>query len=354
MLFSISWLWLSFTFSLKLVKFGVDYQDIGIIGVSLSLPFIPVSYLYRKSRMKHINFALKFPFAFLFAVSTAFFILNIQLELYIILLASSGIAQSFWWISSEIETGFMPTGGSAEKYAAAWAIPSGVFPIFAGIVIQFLGFDPVYVIVMISSIVGFIIQPVDFKERKGKREGTLDYVKLVPMILMGIAIGYTSFVLTPLMKNSGFSYIEIGILIGIFGIAFSFGSIISHYSRKLSTDQFAWITSIFSASYLLLLLNFSFMSIALALLMAGMGGSMGFSKILSYIGESESPRNGVYYYETLFAIGFVTGSFGGDTLLSLFNYKYSLLLFLPSLAFSIFYFRRLALSGPKPAFSNVE
>ncbi len=353
-LFSMSWLWLSFTYSLRLAFLGVSYEDIGIIGISTSLPFILISFLFRKSRKSHINFALKFPFAVLAVISAIFLIFDLNLYVYILLIAISGLFQSMWWIAAEIETGLMSGDGRAEKYSAAWAIPSGLFPIFSGTIIQYGGYRFIYLIVAISSILGFLIAPVEMNERKILKEGTLDYLKLIPMILVGIAMGYTSFVLTPLLKNSGYSYFSIGLLLGAFGISFSIGSIISTYSKNISTGQFAWISSIFAASYLILLINFSFESIALALFLAGLGGSMGFSKILSYIGETESPRDGVFYYESFFSIGFVTGSFSGGFLLGFYGYKISLLLFIPSLIFALLTYKKLGRSNSPPILRNEE
>ena len=353
-LFSMSWLWLSFTYSLRLAFLGVSYEDIGIIGISTSLPFILVSFLYRKSRRAHINFALKFPFAVLAVISAILLLIDLNLYVYIFLIATSGLFQSMWWIAAEIETGLMSGDGKAEKYSAAWAIPSGLFPIFSGTIIQYGGYRSIYFVVVISSIIGFLIQPVEPNERKRLKEGSLDYLMLMPMLLVGLAMGYTAFVLTPLLKNSGYSYFNIGLLLGIFGISFSLGSIISNYSKKISTGQFAWFSSIFVTSYLLLIINFSFYSISLTLFLAGLGGSMGFSKVLSYIGETESPRDGVFFYETFFSLGFVTGSFSGGFLLELYGYRISLLLFIPSIIFSIFTYKKLARSNPPLVFRNNE
>ena len=108
------------------------------------------------------------------------------------------------------------------------------------------------------------------------------------------------------------------------------------------------------ASYLILFINFSFYSISITLFLAGLGGSMGFSKVLSYIGETESPRDGVFFYETFFSIGFATGSFSGGFLLELYGYRISLLLFIPSIVFSLFTYKKLARSNSPLVLRNEE
>jgi hypothetical protein len=59
--------------------------------------------------------------------------------------------------------------------------------------------------------------------------------------------------------------------------------------------------------------------IAALLVLSGVGASIGMSKVLAYISETSSPRIGVFYYELLFGLGFMTGSFVQSVLFQYFG-----------------------------------
>jgi hypothetical protein len=63
------------------------------------------------------------------------------------------------------------------------------------------------------------------------------------------------------------------------------------------------------------------------LAIGGVGVSVGFSKILAYLSETSSPGTGVFYYESLFGIGFIMGSLAGSALYSYFAMTGVLILF---------------------------
>ncbi|MGP6238790.1 MFS transporter [Cuniculiplasma sp. SKW4] len=352
--FSISWLWLSFTFPLKLAIFGLPYNEIGLIGTLTSFPFIIVSFSFRYLGKRFINIALKVPFLIISAASLILIILNVDLPFYILIIAVTGFFQSMWWISVEIETGLIGKEGNAEKYSAAWSIPSGLFPLFSGVLLQYTGYRFLYAIVAIISIIGFFIQPLEKIERRSNKKNPLRKVFLLPMTFVGIFLGYSTYVLVPYLKNSSYSYLEIGILLAISGVSFAFGSIFAGKIKRQNYKLFSVSASLLASSFLLLLIDFNVVILSMCLFLGGFGGSLGFSKILAYIGDSEGPRTGVFYYETLFSVGYVTGSLAGGALLSYLGLKLSLLIFFPSLAYAIIF----AMNGrnlkPPTSLHNVE
>lgn len=334
-LFSISWLWLSFTFPLKLALDKMSYQEIGMIGTLTSFPFVIVSFSFRFLGRRALNFAMKAPYIVIALFSTLLIFVNNNVFIYVFIICITGFFQSMWWISVEIETGLIGVEGNAEKYSAAWAIPSGLFPIFSGALLQYVGFNAVYILVIVTSIIGFLIQPMDSVERRITKKGDLKFILLLPMTFVGIFLGYSSYVLVPFLKNSNYSYLQIGALLAISGIAFALGSIYAGTLKNNNYPKFSWISSLLASSFLLLFISTSYVVISLSLFLGGFGGSFGFSKLLSLIGKSESPRNGVFFYETLFSIGYVSGTLLGGTLLSLYGIDVSLLMFIPSLIYSI-------------------
>ncbi len=352
--FSISWLWLSFSFPLKLAIFGLPYNEIGLVGTLTSFPFIVVSFLSRYLGKKFINFALKIPFLIISVFSLILIFLNIDLTFYIFIIAITGFFQSMWWISVEIETGLIGKKGNAEKYSAAWSVPSGLFPLFSGALLQYVGFRSLYAIVAVVSMVGFLIQPIERTERKSTKKNPLKRLFLLPMTFVGIFLGYSTYVLVPYLKNASYSYLDIGILMAISGVSFAFGSLIAGKLQKQNYRSFSITASLLASSLLLLIINFNIFILSLCLFMGGFGGSLGFSKILAYIGESEGPRTGVFYYETLFSIGYVSGSFVGGSLVTLLGLNDSLIIFLPSLIYAILLTFTREKLPPTASFHNIE
>ena len=353
-LFSISWLWLSFTFPLRLAIFGLPYIEIGLIGTLTSFPFIIVSFSFRFLGKRSLNFGMKFPFLIISIFSLVLIFLKLDLFTYVMIIAVTGFFQSMWWISVEIETGLIGKTGNAEKYSAAWAIPSGLFPIFSGALLQYVGYRAIYAIVAAVSLIGFQIQPVETIERRNNIKMPLNKVLVLPMTFVGIYLGYSTYVLVPLLKNSHYSYFEIGALLAISGLAFALGAVFAGRSMGRDSREYSAFASILASSFLLLSVDSNILSLSTALFLGGFGGSFGFSKILSYIGKSEGPRRGVFYYETLFSIGYVTGSFAGGALLSYLGFDYSLLLFLPSAVYAIGLFASLLKSHSSPPLHDIE
>ncbi len=335
-LFSMAWFWLSFTFPLRLVSLHYNYFQIGAIGTSSSLPFILISYLYRKSRRRHLNLALKIPYVVIIVASIMLLTHVNSTYSYILIIIFTGFFQSMWWISAEIETGLLDRDGMAERYSAAWSIPTGVFPLFSGIMLQYIGYYSVYLLVLAVSITGLILQPTDRKERiKRKVKMKLNYRMVLPMSFSGIGMGFVTFVIVPIIRTGNYSYLLIGILLTIYWVMFAVGSIVANFSSVSKQRNFTIISSLLSAFPLILIFGFTVPLLIAALAVSGFGSSVGFSKILSYINKTESPRNGVFYYESFFSFGFITGTFLGGFLAYFVSLKVSLIVFIPAIVFAI-------------------
>jgi MFS family permease len=334
--FSICWFWLSFTFPLKLVAFGFNYFDIGIIGTSASLPFILISFLYRSSHKRELNFAMKVPFLVMAISSFVLIFSDSNSTLFVVIIIFTGFFQSMWWVSAEIETGLLDKYGTAERYSAAWAIPSGIFPIFSGLMLQYLGYDSVFIFVFIISTVGLFIQPLEIKERVNKSKERLNYRMVVPMIFAGIAMGFMTFVLVPVIRTERYTFVEIGILLSFYGIFFATGSIIANFFKITNQIKFSILSCLLSSAPLILIFTLNFYTIALSLSLAGLGGSLGFSKILSYINRTEGPRDGVFLYESFFSIGYVSGTILGGFITNFVSFNFALLVFVPSVLYAIY------------------
>lgn len=335
-LFSMAWFWLSFTFPLRLVSLHYNYFQIGAIGTSSSLPFILISYLYRKSGRTHLNIALKIPYIVLIVASILLLMRIDDSGSYLLIIIFTGFFQSMWWISAEIETGLLDRVGMAEKYSAAWSIPTGIFPLFSGVMLQYIGFYSVYLFVLAVSVVGLILQPIDRKERpKRKIMMKLNYRMVLPMSFSGIGMGFVIFVIVPIIRTGNYSYLLIGILLTIYWLMFAVGSIVANFSRISKQRNFTIISSLLSAFPLILMFGFTVPLLIIALTISGFGSSMGFSKILSYINKTESPRDGVFFYESFFSFGFVTGTFLGGFLAYFVSLTLSLIVFIPAIVFAV-------------------
>ncbi len=335
-LFSMAWFWLSFTFPLVLTQMKYDYLEIGAIGTLTSFPFILLSFLFIKSKKKHLNMAMRIPFLILAATSIVLILGFGSGWVYIIIVAITGFFQSMWWIAMEIETGLLGEEGLAEKYSAAWGIPTGIFPIFAGYLIQITGFRSVYILVLIVSILGFIIQPQDNRERRVYRNSKLNFTMILPMVFAGMDMGFITFVIVPVIRNLHYSYVLIGFLLSVYWIAFSAGSFLGNIIHVKNQLIFSIVSGLLAATPIVLLAGLNNYILIFILGLGGLGTSLGFSKVLSYISKTESPRIGVFYYESLFSLGYILATISGGYLALTVSFHISLLIFVAPLIFALF------------------
>lgn len=339
-LFSMAWFWLSFTFPLVLTEMKYNYLEIGAIGALTSFPFIIISLAFLKSKKRHLNFAMKIPFIILIGASMVLILGYGSGWIYILIIGVTGLFQSMWWIAMEIETGLLGEAGLAEKYSAAWGIPTGIFPIFAGYLIETTGFRSIYILVLVVSIIGFIIQPTDHQERAVTRISKLNFIMVLPMVFAGMNMGFITFVLVPVIRTLNYSYFLIGSLLTVYWIFFSMGSFLGNLIHVKNQVMFSVIAGILTGAPILLLTGLNDYTLIFILILGGLGTSLGFSKVLSYISTTESPRLGVFYYESLFSLGYIAGTMSGGYIALSLSFHISTLIFVAPIAFAaIAYFR---------------
>ncbi len=335
LIFSSSWMILSFTFPIIGNSYNFGYLFTGLLGALTSIPFIVIGYIYRNSNRKMINFGLKAPFLVLAVLS---FILSINQDIYFLMpvVVIGGIIQSFFWISSEIEINLLGKKGHAELYSAAWGIPAGVLPAVIGTILQVTGYATIFIFIGCLFLIGFFIQPIERYERPVKNTKGIQILNIIPMLFVGIMAGFTFFVLIPLLLNNSVPLYRIGIIISLWGISFAAGSLFLNFFHMVDMRKWGIITCLFVSLPVIWFINFNIYSVIFVLIIGGLGVSIGFSKILSYISMTSSPRNGVFYYESLFAAGFITGSLAGSSLYLYFSLTGILILFSMPVFFSLF------------------
>ena len=332
LIFSSSWMILSFTFPIIGNSYGIGYFFTGILGALISIPFIIVGFFYRNYNKKSINFGMKAPFLIL-SILSFFLVIGQSFYFLILVVIIGGSIQSFFWISSEIEINIIEIKGHAELYSAAWGIPAGILPAVIGSILHIVGYSTIFVITGSLFFIGFLLQPIDRKTRLVMNKEVPDLMKVIPMIFVGILAGFTFFVLVPLLINKGVELYLIGIVVSIWGISFAGGSLLLNFLTIKDIDKIGIITSLFVSLPVLWLLSFNLFTIIIVLSIGGIGVSVGFSKILSYLSKTSSPGTGVFYYESLFGIGFITGSLAGSELYSYFGMPGIFILFAAPLVY---------------------
>lgn len=341
-LFSFGWFWISFTFPLKLEAFGLNFIQISFLSLFTSLPFVFISLLIYIRNVKLRSLFFKIPFFFLSISCLLLILFPESLPILILSLILSGTFQSLFWISSEIVTYSFERDLAAEKYSNAWSIPSGFFTLASGFFLQDFSYLLAYTIILLISIVGSII-PIDFIDQNEihKKGKNLEFSRVLPMFLAGIAIGFFSFTLPSKLFSIHYSYVDIGIITGSLGGSFAIGSALSNIKFKGNGNLFQVISG-FSLSLPSLFIIFKpdliFLSIAAILL--GVFSGYSFSYILSYINLTENPRRGVMYYESLFSAGYISSNIIGGFLLENYGLNAGFCIFLFSIPFTLFYFNK--------------
>ncbi|GGM77888.1 hypothetical protein GCM10007108_15080 [Thermogymnomonas acidicola] len=311
--FGIGWFALSFTFPLQAVRFGFNYSFTGLVGLIGSLPFVIAATIYLRSTDRMIATGIRAPPLILFTLSIVFQFLD--RANFIPLVVVSSVAQAFWWVSIEVSLGSMEASGSAEKYSAAWGVPNAAVPLVAGYIIQYTGFRYMYLAGTAAFLVSFLTLPRPAHVPPGRSKSNPKARYIVPLAFAGLASGFLYYVFVPYLRLSHFSYGTIGLLVGIYGISSATGYVALVFVRGSSERAYAALSSALVSSVSVLFATRDVFAILLALIITGFGASFAMSKILAYISERTTPRLGVFYYETFFGIGFVTGAFGMGSML---------------------------------------
>lgn len=306
-MFASGWFGLSFSFPLLATSFHYGYSFIGFLGLMGSVPFPVISFIYLRANPAMLRYGKLMPYFALAIFSALFVIFSRTGFIEIIVLAD--ISQGFWWISMEISLNLISGKNNAEKYSIGWGIPNAFIPIASGFLIQYLGFDALFIVATVFFLMGlFFIPPIQLEKMPEKFSGVRKRF-VIPLMFAGITAGFLYYVFVPVLRNEGISYGIIGSLVSVYAISSAAGYIVLNFLRNLKIQSYSILSSLFLLSAFFIIYTRNPVFLVLILVMIGIGASIAMSKILSYISQTSSPRVGVFYYETFFGIGFTIGSF---------------------------------------------
>lgn len=324
---------LTFSFPLLATSYGYSYSFIGFLGVVLSIPFIVVAYLYTKLDYKYIHPGTIFAFVGSLLISLVLLFRTSYIFIYIYVVAS--IVQAFWWITSEISLSLVQGEGNAEKYSAGWGVPNAIVPIVAGVVVQFFGFNIIFVAAAFSFAIGlFFIPKYEFKP-VNVRFSNIRLRYVFSLLFAGISMGFIFFVIVPVLKYYEISYTLIGVIVGIFGGSSAAGYVLLNFMKDRGVKFYSVLSSLLVFPTFIFGLTHQIEVVAILMVSMGLGTAIAMSKILSYVSGSSSARLGVFYYEAVFGVGAMIGSFGGGTLFQYFGGTSIVLLFILPLIYII-------------------
>ena len=343
-MFASGWFGLSFSFPLLATSFHYGYSFTGFLGLMGSVPFPVIAFIYMRANRTMLRYGRFIPFFVLALLSALFVIYSRSGFIEIIILAD--IAQGFWWISMEISLNLMSGRNNAEKYSVGWGIPNAIIPIASGFIIQYIGFDALFIAATAFFLLGLLFIPSVQVEKMPEKFSKVRKRFVIPLLFAGVTAGFLYYVFVPVLRNEGVSYGIIGSLVSVYSISSAAGYILLNFLRNLRIRSYSILSSMFllSAFFIIYTRNPAFLVIIL--IMVGIGASIAMSKILAYISNTSSPRLGVFYYETFFGIGFTIGSFVLGTIYEYIGPEYVSILFLFPLVYIVYeatgYFSRIS------------
>ena len=331
--FSVGWFSVAFSMPLLGVRYGFSSTQIGALGFLMAFPFILFSYLMRNSRSDKFLKILRYVPLVITACSLVFIISSPVF--YVIGVAIADLMQGLYWIVIEIYLGFVDIKKGAEKYSFSWGVPNFAIPLIMGFVIMDFGFRALFIISAISCIVAFVTTPAVHFPRVQVENRKLQFMQIIPVMFVGVSAGFLYYVVIPYLKVSGLAYNYIGILASIPALVMATGFLFLITMKEVGIRKVAMISSILLSFPLLFVVFHSALDIAIISVVTGIGSSIAFSKILSYITGSSSPSYGVFYFESLFGAGFIVGSLIGGFLFGVFGFYACALLFVLPIMYSI-------------------
>ncbi|OWP55879.1 MAG: hypothetical protein B2I17_07725 [Thermoplasmatales archaeon B_DKE] len=304
--FALGWFSLSFSFPLLAIRYNFDYTMTGFLGFLVAYPFVIAALIniYVKDRTMNLQIIL---IPFIMSLLAIVFVFQ-SLGFIVILIAVTDLLEAFYWVSMEMLLGSGGENLEAEKYSTAWGVPSAIMPLAAGIIIQSLGFRILFFVSFIFLLAGSFFRPKYKTIFKESKRNEFDFRFIVPMIFNGVAAGFVSYVLVPILRIQGVSYVLIGLAVTILGVSSAVGFVIMNFTGKIRINSISSISCLLLALPLFVGLTGNLIPILLVLVGTGIGSSIAFSKILAYISDRSSARKGVLTYEGFFAMGFVLGS----------------------------------------------
>ena len=305
-LFALGWFSLSFSFPLLAIHYDFDYTMTGFLGFLVAYPFVVAALIdmYSSDRVMSMQIVI---IPFLLSILAIIFIFQSK-GFIVILIAITDLMEAFYWVSMEMLLGSGGENLEAEKYSTAWGVPSAIMPLAAGIIIQSFGFRVLFFTSFIFMAAASFFRPKYEASIKETAGNGFDLRFIVPMIFNGIAAGFVSYVLVPILRIQGVSYVLIGLAVTILGVSSAAGFVLMNFTGKRSIYTTSSISCLLLALPLFVGFTGDLLPIMAILVGTGIGSSIAFSKILAYISERSSAKKGVLIYEGFFALGFILGS----------------------------------------------
>jgi len=216
-------------------------------------------------------------------------------------------------------------------------VPNLIAPVIAGLVLQILGFVPLFVVTTIffaATVVFLPVGGVGSRKPQIKRKSGISLALVLPMLFGGLSPGFLYYVINPYLRTLDTQYLIIGIIGSIPALFSAISFIFLSRVRSEVWYRYSIVSAFLLGVPILLFFQHSLLLIAILFAMAGIGAAVAFSKILSYISRSSSSSFGVLYYETLFGVGFIAGSLSGGYLFDYFGFASTLIIFSPALVYA--------------------
>ncbi len=316
-----------FTFPLLATTYGFDYTEIGVLGLFISIPFILVSALQERISA-HLIRVQALVAAFSLTVASLLFMIYSS-TVFVIALGIVSTIQAFFWVSVEVMLGYSEDPMSSEKYSSAWGIPNFAMPSIAGVVAQISGFIPIFLYSSAFFLAAGLFIPTPTINRIAKSKKVTNWLFVLPMLFAGISSGFYSYVMIPFFRYSGYSYFSIGIASSVPTLVTVLGFIILTLRPMHSIVRNTQVSSALILVPVLLIFYHPIWFIVAAASIASAGVAIAFGRILSYISRDASPERGVFYYESFFGTGFLTGSVVGSLFFQYSGFVAVLPLFIP-------------------------
>ncbi len=341
-LFGMGWFTVSFAFPLEADAYHLGKLIIGLLGLGVSLPFPVIAYVYLRAGDRFLLPLLLFS-QIVIAVLTFVFVVNSAM-LFIILVTVTGFFQGVYWVSMEVSIGSVPGDRSAERYSAAWGIPSFISPVIAGYLLAYLDFRTIAIlsaIILVASVPFIQRYRIQISEHAA---GKVEIYNVVPLFFAGIVIGFFTYVLIPMLRVSGFRYTTLGIIGSLLGASMALGFFVFSILKSDNIRKLNLLSAVLMATPMVIVFSRNPLLIGTVASLGGFGVAVAFSKVLSYIFRTADPVRGTFYYELFIAIGFGTGSTIGGFLATLYGYYSALIIFVFPVVYLIYLFRN---KGPR-------
>lgn len=341
-LFGMGWFTVSFAFPLEADAYHLGNVVTGLLGLGVSLPFPVIAYIYLKAG-DHFLFPLML-FSQIAIAALSFVFLANSWFIFIALVTVTGFFQGVYWVSMEVSIGSVQGERSAERYSAAWGIPSFISPVIAGFMLTYLDFNSLVIIsgMILAGSVPFIqryriVVQRHFRDR-------LEIYHVIPLFFAGLVIGYFSYALVPMLRISGLGYATLGILGSILGASMALGFFVFSVLNSDNIRKLNLLSAALMASPIVIAFSRNSILLGGVAALAGFGVAVAFSKVLSYIFRTSDPVRGTFYYELFIAVGYGSGSTLGGILAAFYGYNSALIIFVLPLIYLWYLLRN---KGPR-------